>query len=341
VANRVLDSFDHYATAQLTNKWTQVFVSPAVTAAIGRNGTAGLRLGDSQYGLRKVSSAADQYHYVGVGVKVSSVTPGADVPIFSFRDGASEQIDLRITTTGKLRVTRGGTTLATGTFVFTIGVYAYVEFAVKIHDTTGTYDVWINGGATPDITGSGADTQTTANANADTFLLFGRTAGLGQTDLDDAFWNSNNAGAETRWGDTRCEYIRPSGNGNSSQWVGSDGNSVDNYLLVDETSPNDDTDYVASSTVNDLDLYTFTDVTPTTGGVKLVVEYLWARKDDAGTRTIAGATREGGTTSVGANQDLSTSYNYYREAWALNPRTAAAWSISEVNGSEFGAKEIA
>jgi hypothetical protein len=339
---KLMDSADHFTTrAQALMKWTDVdSANMVVVAGAGRNGTAGWRFGNGSNFLKKVATS-EQFHYAAFGFKPQAL-PTGDVPLISFRDGATEQCDLRLTTAGKFIVTRNGTTIAgPGTFIITIGVYFYIEFRVKIDDATGTVDVWVNGGAGTDVTGSGLDTKNGANATADTVLFCGRVVGgFGPNDSDDFVWVSGST-AVTRWGDTRMEYIKPNGNGNSSQWVGSDGNSVDNYLLVDETTPNDDTDYVASSTVGDIDLYTFTDVTPTTGAVKAVAVYLYARKDDAGTRTIAVATRESATNSFGGNQDLSTQYNYYREIFELNPRTAAAYTIGEVNGSEFGIKEIA
>jgi hypothetical protein len=334
-----VDSFDDYTTtAQLLTKWTSHAGPPSI-GAVGRNGTSGLNCPDPAYGVDKVVTA-EQFHYAGAAFKFTTL-PTSDCVIMSFRDAASAQIDLRLTPAGTFRVTRNGTSLGLGTLAVSAATYFYVEFMAKIHSSTGTFDVYLNGAATADVTGTGQNTQATGNATADTFRIcrIAAAGAVGPT-VDDSFYLSGST-APPRWGDVRAEFIKPNGNGNSSQWLGSDGNSTDNYLLVDESTPNDDTDYLSSSTVNDLDLFTYTDVTPTTGTVVCVAVNMWARKDDAGVRTIAPATREGGTTSIGTNVNLTTTYDRYRQFYETNPRTAAAYTISEINGSEWGVKEIA
>lgn len=335
-----VDSFDDYTTtAHLLTKWTS-HAGPPTVGAFGRNGTNGLSIPDPAYGVEQISTS-EQFHYAGCGFKFGVLPTTGDCVLMAFRDNGTTQVDVRLTPGGFFRVTRNGTTLATGVVQVATGTYFYVEFMAKIHGSTGTYDVYINGAAAADVTGSGANTQSSANATADTLRIF-RTAAVGAStiSMDDCFWLSGST-APARWGDSRCEKIDPNGNGNSSQWAGSDGNSVDNYLLVDESTPNDDTDYISSSTVGDIDLFTYSNVTPTTGTVACVVVNMWARKDDAGTRTIAAVSRDSGTNSVGDNKDLATNYARYRQFWQLNPLTAAAWTITEVNADEFGVKAVA
>ena len=61
-------------------------------------------------------------------------------------------------------------------------------------------------------------------------------------------------------GDCTVATLLPTGNGFVNQFVGSDGNSTDNYLLVDEQPPSS-TDYVGSATTGQQDLYTLTNLT--------------------------------------------------------------------------------
>jgi hypothetical protein len=135
------------------------------------------------------------------------------------------------------------------------------------------------------------------------------------------------------------ECLFPNGNGASSQWVGSDGNSTDNYLLVDEAAPNDDTDYVTSATVGDKDTYAYSNLTPGSGSVYAVQIAAWARKTDVAERKIATIAR---TTSEqdSADRTLATTYTYYLDVRNTRPG-GGAWSISDVNGAEFGVKVTA
>jgi hypothetical protein len=141
-------------------------------------------------------------------------------------------------------------------------------------------------------------------------------------------------------GDVRVQALLPTGNGNSSQLVGSDGNSTDNYLLVDEVPPNEDTDYVESATVNDKDTYVFGNLTPTTGtvfGVQIVAE---ARKTDAGVRSFKSVARLSATEADGPDTTLSTTYAFYMDKRDTKPG-GGSWTITNVNDAEFGVKVTA
>jgi hypothetical protein len=139
-------------------------------------------------------------------------------------------------------------------------------------------------------------------------------------------------------GDIRVECLFPNGDGASSAFVGSDGNSVNNYLLVDETVPNDDTDYVQGTVVGDKDTYAYQDLTTTAGsvyGVNIIPRH---RKADAGGRTAVTVGREsGGTEADSSAITILDSYIYNYDIRETKP-SGGAWSISEVNGAQFGMK---
>lgn len=111
--------------------------------------------------------------------------------------------------------------------------------------------------------------------------------------------------------------------------------------LVDESPPNDDTDYNQSSNVGDLDLYEITDMAHTPASIFGVQINLNAKKDDAGTRSIAGVVRSGGTNYEGGAQALSTSYAYYLDVRETDPDTSAPWTKTGVDNAQFGIKVTA
>lgn len=57
----------------------------------------------------------------------------------------------------------------------------------------------------------------------------------------------------------RIDTLRPNGNGYLNEWLGSDGNSIDNYAMVNETPPST-LEYVESSVDGQRDMYKFPNI---------------------------------------------------------------------------------
>jgi len=243
---------------------------------------------------------------------------------------------------GRIQIVRGdGTVLGTGTTILTSGIWYFIELKATINDSTGSAAVKVNG--VTEVTVSGVDTRNGGSAaTADRVIFFSNGSVGGTFRLDDVYICDGTGSAPTNdfLGDCRVQALFPNGDGNSSQLVGSDGNSVNNSLLVDETTPNGDTDYVEGANVGDKDTYAYGNLTPTSGTVYGVQPNLYARKTDAGTRSIASVARLSGTEVDSAAAALSTSYLYYRDIRETKPG-GGAWSIADVNNAEFGVKVVA
>lgn len=239
---------------------------------------------------------------------------------------------LRNRSSGQIDVLYGTTTtttvIANPLHPFT---WYYAELKMKLSDTVGTVQLKIDGTTVMNL--SGVDTK-----NGGTKTTYDRVLlNASQTARVDDYYLCNNAGAVNNdfLGDLVVETLLPSGNGNSSVLVGSDGNSVNNYLLVNETNP-DTSSYVGSATSGDKDTYTFADLTHTSGTVLGVQIGTYAAKSDSGSRTFRPVTRSGGTDYPGSDLQLSTTYTTFLEMHETDPATSAAWSISGVNAAEFG-----
>ena len=155
--------------------------------------------------------------------------------------------------------------------------------------------------------------------------------------LNDGSGSSNN----DLMGDTRGEWCPPTDNGAYSEWDGSDGDSVDNYALVNDPTPNDDTGYLSAQTVGVKDLHTF-QAPHTTGAIRCVQHIVAARKTDTATKTFVSISRAGGTDrdhALGHNPGQVT-YDYYRSNYELNPDTGLPFDPSELGptGVQFGPK---
>lgn len=335
-----MDSFDHYSSV-LSKFDTSSSGNESISSSVPRFGPNSLLLnGYNSAALKKILDSQATW-IVGAAVYVNGFSGSANV-LFGLMDAGSYQCEAQITALGKLSITRNGTVLATGATTLRALRWYYIEFKATIHNSTGAAEIKLDGAS--EVSVSGTDTQATGNATADQVVVghFGGSGFNGALYIDDFYICDGTGSAPTNdyLGDIRVQALFPSGNGNTSNLVGSDGNSTDNYLLVDETPPNDDTDYVESSTVGDKDTYAFGNLTPTTGTVYGVQVVPRARKTDAGTRKIASIARLSATEVDSADKTLSTTYVYLPDVREAKPG-GGTWSISDVNSAEFGAKVTA
>lgn len=133
-------------------------------------------------------------------------------------------------TSATLRITSGS--------VLATGVWTYLELKAVYGTSTGEVSLRVNGAhvgtvGSIDVRGNGATEEFGAIGP-----FYAGFNGLSQDNgdmMDDLYiCDSNGSKNNTFLGAVRVRPIHPSGNGNSSQLVGSDGNSTDNYKLVSE-----------------------------------------------------------------------------------------------------------
>lgn len=329
------DSFDHYTNLSL--KWAS---GGAAIGAFGRLGTNGLRFGNATpQNISKVFAAAKTTLIAGMAFRPNAV--GSDFYIFAFQDGGTTQVDVRYGTDGRLRVTRAGTTIGQGNTVLPNNVFTHIELKVTINDTTGSFELRVNG--VTEVSGTNVDTKNTANATADRITLFptGSGSAFGTADWDDVYVCDDTAPNASFLGDVRIHALLPNAAGFYAQWTPSA--AVANYTTVDENPPNDDTDYISSATVGQIDSYAFTDLPANVAAVLAVQVCMDARKDDAGTREIAALVRQSAADAVGATKAVGTTYAMALQQWDTNPANAgAAWAVADLNtNAQFGVKVIA
>lgn len=333
MALRFIDGFDHYTSAETLQKWTNWSNTVGPTAGAGRFGGGAM----SMQSRTLVKSFDSQGTWI-VGLAVNHQISDPDgVQILIWNDGVTNQMDLCWDGLGHVRVRRNGTVvLATGTKVFNIGVWYYVELKIVFDDTVGAVQLKVDG--VTDINLTNVDTKATSNPSANLLSLSGSNPVL----YDDLYVldGSGPSPYNDFLGDCRVETLLPNGDGNSSQLLGSDGNSVNNYLLVDEaTQPNSDTDYVESATVGQKDTYAYGNLAVVSGTVYAVAPIPWAKKTDAGSRAICTVARLAGTEVDSGAIALPSSYTYYQDIRTTKPG-GGAWTIADVNAAEFGVKVV-
>lgn len=200
---------------------------------------------------------------------------------------------------------------------------------VDIHDSTGAVKIWLNGVLELDL--SGIDTRN----GGTTGLIDTVEIGNGST----VFCDDVVLATATAFSDAVCLSQQvvtrfPNANGNYSNLTGSDGNSTDNYLLVDEATPSA-TDYAGSSTPGHKDSYPFADV-GLTGQVSAIAVVTNALK--SGTEAIAYRPflRRAGIDGPGTDVTLSTSMAYKDEIFQLDPTDSSALTVAKVDAMEMG-----
>jgi len=352
-----IDSFDHYVTADITAKWTNKGVSdvtPTISAGNGRHSSSSLRLAaagplnNSTAWVQKVLTPADATMICGFAVSVPSAAIGSTgLPLAAVRDGSTTQVCLRINNTGTLSVVRGnqgGTVLGTTTAVVPFSTFTFIEWKVLIDPSVGTVDVRINGASALSLTGqntrsSGTSQWTAFNLGVidAVFNTYGTTS---NTDYDDLYVldGSGSSPLNAFLGDARVDARYPTGAGATTGWTPSTGS---NWQNVDDTAPDGDSTYNATSTVNAVDTFVTQDA-PVAGALLYGVQLcLSQKKTDSGTCSLAPVVRHSSTNYAGTAFNPSTSYAVACTVYGTNPGTSAAWTETDFNNAEFGYKRTA
>lgn len=314
---------------------------PSPSTSHGRFGTKGVRIGDTvnDYMQRTGLETSDTL-IVGAAINIVNVGGTTGEFLYAFYDSVG-QINgfLDINLDGSVTYINGdgqnqGSSAAGAV---PIGSWIYFEVKVKFNATTGTVDVRVNGTSILSLTGK--DTMDNSGL-AECGILNITTPGSGG--LHDVYMDDlvimddlGSAPYNDFLGDVHIETLFPNGNGNSSQMTGSDGNSTDNYLLVDE-DPIVLTDYVESSTVNDHDSYAMDNLSATPTTIYGIQIYLVAQKDDTGARSMRPMLRTGSTDYYGTGVALGTGWAGIGEIWEQNPNTTAAWTGANIDAIEVG-----
>lgn len=348
MALRFCDGFDHYATADITKKWTSPIQSGAPNiGAYGRFGTNGVNYTAWQdSGLRKTFTSGSQVWIAGAAWKMDSV--GVVNWVWAFRDGTTYHLSLRFDSTQRFYIYNHATSAASSysSLAYVPGAWYYIEMKVKIDNTNGGAWVKINGVDQIRIgcyaeTPVGLDTLAGAgSATADT-IIFGNINGSNCAWSGDDVYMCDDSGSKNNdfLGDIRVQTILPSADGGTNEWTASAGSR---YQCVDDPALDSVTDYISEDTAGQKNTFAFGNVTPTSGTVKGVQILIGARKDDAGSRSIAPVYGNGTPASDvdGTSVSIGDAYIYYSEIKEQDPVASADWTISSVNAAEFGVKLV-
>ena len=309
--------------------------SEGVSSAQARSGTYSYYSGGVEGSTRwieKTFTASSEIFY-RFGVRRAGAQ---DMNIAIVKSGTTQIGYLKVPgATGKIEIYVGSSTkVATSTITIPVGSWMLIEWHLKIDDSVGVSEVKIEGVLDATFTGdTKPDTNTTVN------FMRHCSYNWDSTYYDDlAVNNTDNSDGkgDTSWcGEGRVEILMPNGNGNVNEWTGSDSNSTDNYLLVDDKPPSS-ADYVEDSTPGNQDAYALTDFTGTNKQILRV--WAAARAIDTvpeGAQMKIGI-RTNSTDYLSSAKTLLTVYGpVIGDEYKVNPNDSGAWEDADLDALEL------
>ncbi len=307
--------------------------------------------------LHRIFDAAD-YHatiIVGIAIQVATGVTGQNA-LLQFRDASNNvrstvwleevstnnhKIAVRVgtLTTGLIHADTTSTPVIAGDGTS----WYYLEIKYVCHASTGAVTIRVG----ESIKGSGTSLNTTGGFAGTDIAQFGVCGfpssrlkmddiyicnGVDATIADASAWANNDF-----LGDVRVARLRANGNGDSSAWVGTDANSVDNYLQMDDVPPSVSV-YNKSSTVNDQDLYNVTNTPAAQAGFNVfgvcVRHAMWCDNVPRGVSPVVKTSTESVKTEVALTTTVEKAHIRCDQ---VQP-TGAKWSTSVLDTAQFGVK---
>lgn len=334
-----IDGFDHYTTTDLLKKWSLNFNS-TISQTLGRRGGGCLLSPHSC-----VKNFTSEYTTLIAGgafypTELFSLYNGILTSIFGFSYGNQMRICIGATTAGEVVVLNYAQAVLGRTKPGLIqqGVWSYIEFKAVAGQSTGAVEVRVNGKTELTLTN-----VNTTNGNSFTSFIAGYRSNLviepvGNNRLDDIYVLSTTGVANNDFlGDCRVDAYMPTSEGSTQSWTPTPAGT--HYTTVDEI-PISAADYVESATAGAIELFGYTDLVNIPLNVYGVQLNSVARKTDAGERQINGVARIGGTDYLSTALSVEDVSKYIMAVWDRSPATSAAWTRSEINGTDFGIKLI-
>lgn len=232
----------------------------------------------------------------------------------------------------------GATLLATsppGSYL--TNTWNYIEIGGLLSLTsTGHFKVRVNTIDVINLIATQTSLSTTANSLMIGYARDNPTGVGGQGALWGAIYAADDTGAlnNTFLGNIDVPALFPAGPGSSTMW-GHTG-AASNWQAALNVNI-DDTKYVFTPTVNDLDQYTITPLinSPQIFGVQVTGFY---RQDAATQRSAANVITSGGTQAQGDDFYMGGNYAAQTDLWEEDPDTSLPWVYTAVNLLEIGPK---
>jgi hypothetical protein len=324
------------ANAEFESGASDIFTSFSGGIASGVTGANG-RVYDHSTFAAAFNYPGGQEEFVSAGSRFRLRTDADDgFIVFRRVSGAANHVTLG-RTSGTFRVTStANATTYTGTATISTLTWYYGTLYVRIHDTLGEFTAKLfdaSGTLLDTITRTGIDTRNGTDL-AELTVWTGVSADVHH----DECWTDITG---TFRGCGRIEVLSPNATGDLTQWSRGGTDSGNNWDQLNEL-PRDTTSHTFSTAADQYDLFNFANRS-ITGDLIGVQQLIYARAHTAGTRVYRPVCKVGGTIYEHSGGDItltSTTTRIDVISWMNNPATGNAWTDSDLDGAQFGAKSV-
>lgn len=274
--------------------------------------------------------------FVSAGCRFYFRTDATDAMV-RFRTSASANIlSLQRVAGGTLRLANSANSVNydSGAANISLTTWYYVTLYARIHDTLGGFIAKLF-----DASGTLIETLTQTGIDTATGLSF-RTAwggASGDTYLDSLWADINGAFRGCGY----VETLAVTANGDTNNWARGGTDTGNNWDQVNEV-PKDQTSYVVSTGADQIELYNLANRAQ--AGTSITVhQIIYAHAHTAGTREYKPICKIGGVIYEGATQTTTNTSNLTDPVlinWQNNPATSGAWTDSDIDAAQFGAKSV-
>lgn len=336
-----MDGFDHYNMVDILGKWDYCYWTPSATNVLNTdaglidslyaNGTGqGLAINGSYAYIRKNLNADINTITIGFYFYLSYSSYAAGNFIMLLADGA-EQCTLKTTATGALTMNRGTTVLATSTNTLVPRAWYHIEAKFTPHNTSGAYEVRINGTSTGWLSGSSVDLAATANNYANQVAIYG--PGSSRTMYyDDIYILNDTAPNNDFLGPQKIITLFPSEAGTNADWTP---NLYENFNNVNQIVPYPTGySYNYSLTPGDIDSFKFQHAV--SGTISGIAHNILTRQEIGTQKTLSHYMLINGT-PVSGSPIISPSSTFMIAQKPLDRDPSNnAWTASNLDSAEFG-----
>lgn len=326
------DGFDSLTVSQITRKWSDASnLSSFVSGRVNGN-CAVFNHGTSSY-LESKSYTPAATWVLSFALYITAHAGASE--FLEIKDGVSNvHLALKIDASRHLQLLlgSGGSVIETGATELTLNTWHNIQIKFTIHDTTGNYNVLLN--LVQEIEATNVDTRNAGNATVDRFRIKQTDGSTFQFRVDDFVigTSDDDTNSTDLIGNVHVHTSSPNSAGNATQWTP----TTTNYQDVDDTTPDDDSSYVASESPGNDDLYGFNNLS-VAGDILCVGLQIVHRIDDTGIRTMKALCRSNGTTTEeGDTISPTTTYGVAQVILQNDPDTTDPWTLSALNAAEFG-----
>lgn len=331
--------------------------APALETSLQRTGAAAYRISNAAgaEGFRNQHTTAQGSFFFRFYLYVVALPTGT-IKIAGFMTtGSTYKVIVQITSAGVLQLYNNEDSAQVGSDSSAISTGTWYRIEMACDSTTlATTAVAAR------IDGVEFASGTVDLAANPTSVFCGMTAADATLDyiVDDLAVNDSSGSFQTSYpGAGGVIHLYPNGNGDNSDWTGSDADSTDNYLLVGEFPPDDATTYVQSNTSGQIDDYNI-DATPAAigasdtinvvqVGIRAAVSDATGPDPDIVLRIKASS---GGTVEESASIDVPLvswnspfpsppPYTYKFTLYDLPGASTTAWTKADLDTAQIGIRE--